>query len=212
MASAASCRGGEVVAQARRRCRSRGGWAVGRLAGHHVRAVGEYRRDEPEHVAVGVEQVAHAADALHVRQRKRLSAAETQALLEQLIDTAVDADDHVAPVHRSPALWGRALALGEPAVDAVAGCVRAHGTLTGVDGPVRHVAELCELPAEQFTVEVNEPVRLGRMYLEVHDEVRHYASLGRFNSRYAGCRRPRTPAPTAGSPTLARQLPKPCRR
>src|SRR3954454_815401 len=185
MASAASCRAAESWPQARRRCRSRGGWAVGRSAGHDVRAVGEYRRDEPEHVAVGVEQVAHAADALHVRQWERLGAAEIEALLEQLIDTAVDADDDVAPVHRSPALWGRALALGEPAVDAVAGCVRAHGTLTGVDGPVRHVAELGELPTEQFAVEVNEPLRLGRMYLEVHDEVRHDVSFGLSSSRYA---------------------------
>src|SRR3954454_10270926 len=196
MASAASCRAAESWPQARRRCRSRGGWAVGRSAGHDVRAVGEYRRDEPEHVAVGVEQVAHAADALHVRQWERLGAAEIEALLEQLIDTAVDADDDVAPVHRSPALWGRALALAEPAVDAVAGFVRAHGTLTGVDGPVRHVAELGELPTEQFAVEVNEPLRLGRVYLEVHDKVRHDASLGHSNSRYAGA------ATSSGHPTM----------
>ena len=66
------------------------------------------------------------------------------------------------------------------------GVVHPDGALTGVDRPVRHVAELSELPAEQFGVEVDEPLRLGRMYLEVHDEVRHDASLGRSSSRYAG--------------------------
>jgi hypothetical protein len=39
----------------------------------------------------------------------------------------------------------------------------AHGTLTGVDGPVRHVADLRELPTQQFAVEVNEPLRLGTL-------------------------------------------------
>src|SRR4051794_21231352 len=158
----------------------------GRVTGVQTCALPIWHRGAPTRRHEGIEQVAHAADALHVGEWERLSAAEIQALLEQLIDTAVDADDDVAPVHRSPALRGRALALGKPTVDAVAGGVRAHGSLTGVDRPVRHVAELRELPTEQFAVEVNEPLRLGRVYLEVHDEVRHGASLGHSNARYAG--------------------------
>ena len=43
---------------------------------------------------------------------------------------------------------------------------------------IRHLTELREPPPEKFDVEVDEPLRLGRMDLEVHDEVRHDASLG----------------------------------
>ena len=133
-----------------------------------------------------VEQVADTADALHVVQRQCLRGPEVEAFLEELVDAAVDAHHDVAAVDGPAALGCRALTLREPAVDAVPGGVHADGAITGVDRPVGHVAELRERPPEQLPVEVDERLRLRRMDLEVHDEVRHGNSLNDAPSRYAG--------------------------
>ena len=85
-----------------------------RLCSHHVGAVGKDRRDEAEHVAVGVEQVPHPADALHIRQRQSLRPTELQSPPEHVIDAAVDADNKVTTIDRSPAFRSRPLALSEP--------------------------------------------------------------------------------------------------
>jgi len=63
----------------------------------------------------------------------------------------------------------------QAAVDAVAGRPGdiADGPLARVDRPVRLIAELGELPAEEAGVEVDQPLRLRRVDLEMHDQVRH---------------------------------------
>src|SRR4051794_37390821 len=162
------------------------------LVGHHIRAVGEHRRDESEHVAIRVEQVADATDALHVSQRQRLGAAEAQPLREQLVDAAVDADHEITAVDWGSWLGGGTLALREPPVDAATRRIHSDRTFAGVYGPIRHVTELGEPPPQQFCIEVDEPLRLGCMYLEVHNEVRHDASLSQWSSRYAALRQAST--------------------
>src|SRR4051812_34585554 len=94
------------------------------LGAHGRRAVGHDRGDEAEDVVVRVEQVADAANALHVARGPPLPAAELHGTTHEAVDVAVDADDEPVPVARRVDLGLRPLSLGEPAVDAMAGGAR----------------------------------------------------------------------------------------
>src|SRR5689334_16496650 len=156
-----------------------------RAGGHAHRAVGHDRRDQAEDVVVGIEQVAAAADAGPILGRQCLRRTELDAAGHQSVDV-IDTDHDVAARDRRADLGLRTHPRDQAAVDAharLAGRV-ADRAFARLDHPVRLLttAVRLESPAKQLAVEVDEPLGIGCVDLEVDDEIGHRGRL-RFVGR-----------------------------